>query len=37
MRAVVARRATENKQQAPHFYVSTDIVMDQVVALGRGV
>lgn len=33
MRAAIARRMTESKQQAPHFYVSTEIEMDAVTAL----
>jgi pyruvate dehydrogenase E2 component (dihydrolipoamide acetyltransferase) len=32
MRAAIARRMTESKQQAPHFYVSTEVEMDAVVA-----
>lgn len=32
MRAAIARRMVESKQQAPHFYVSTEIEMDAVVA-----
>jgi pyruvate dehydrogenase E2 component (dihydrolipoamide acetyltransferase) len=33
MRQAIARRMTESKQQAPHFYVSTEIEMDAVSAL----
>jgi pyruvate dehydrogenase E2 component (dihydrolipoamide acetyltransferase) len=33
MRAAIARRMTESKQQAPHFYVSTEVEMDAVAAL----
>jgi pyruvate dehydrogenase E2 component (dihydrolipoamide acetyltransferase) len=33
MRQAIARRMTESKQQAPHFYVSTEIEMDAVTAL----
>lgn len=33
MRAAIARRMTESKQQTPHFYVSTEIEMDAVNAL----
>lgn len=32
MRKAIARRMVESKQQAPHFYVSTEIEMDAVVA-----
>ena len=31
MRRAIARRMTESKQQAPHFYVSTEIGMDAVL------
>lgn len=31
MRAAIARRMVQSKQQAPHFYVSTEIEMDAVV------
>ena len=33
MRAAIARRMTESKQQAPHFYVSTEIETDALTAL----
>jgi pyruvate dehydrogenase E2 component (dihydrolipoamide acetyltransferase) len=33
MRAAIARRMTESKRQAPHFYLSTEIEMDKVSAL----
>lgn len=33
MRAAIARRMVESKQQAPHFYVETEITMDQVLAV----
>ena len=32
MRAAIAKRMTESKQQAPHFYVSTEIEMDALAA-----
>ncbi len=32
MRRAIARRMTESKQQAPHFYVSTEIEMDALMA-----
>ena len=32
MRRAIARRMVESKQRAPHFYVSTDIEMDKVLA-----
>ncbi len=32
MRAAIARRMVQSKQQAPHFYVSTDVEMDAAVA-----
>ena len=36
MRAAIGRRMTESKQQTPHFYVSTEIVMDPITAaVGR--
>lgn len=37
MRAAIARRMTESKQQAPHFYVSTEIEMDAAVEALSGV
>jgi pyruvate dehydrogenase E2 component (dihydrolipoamide acetyltransferase) len=33
MRRAIARRMTESKQQVPHFYVSTEIEMDGLLAL----
>lgn len=33
MRKAIARRMTESKQQAPHFYVSAEIEMDALTAL----
>jgi pyruvate dehydrogenase E2 component (dihydrolipoamide acetyltransferase) len=33
MRSAIARRMTESKQQAPHFYVSTEVRLDAVDAL----
>jgi pyruvate dehydrogenase E2 component (dihydrolipoamide acetyltransferase) len=33
MRKAIARRMTESKQQAPHFYVATEIEMDAVTEL----
>ncbi|MDF7674593.1 pyruvate dehydrogenase complex dihydrolipoamide acetyltransferase [Acetobacteraceae bacterium ESL0709] len=33
MRKVIARRLTESKTQVPHFYVSTDIELDALLAL----
>jgi pyruvate dehydrogenase E2 component (dihydrolipoamide acetyltransferase) len=42
MRAAIARRMVQSKQQAPHFYVSTEIEVDEVAAaaerynVGRG-
>lgn len=33
MRKVIARRLTESKTQIPHFYVSTDIELDALLAL----
>lgn len=35
MRAAIARRMTQSKQEAPHFYVSTDVVMDGVTSVVR--
>lgn len=32
MRRAIARRMTESKQQAPHFYLSTEIEMDALLA-----
>src|ERR1700730_18863007 len=32
MRAGIARRMTESKQQAPHFYVQTEVAVDGVQA-----
>lgn len=32
MRAAIARRMVQSKQQAPHFYVSTEVDMDTAVA-----
>jgi len=32
MRRAIARRMTESKQQAPHFYLSTEIEMDALMA-----
>jgi pyruvate dehydrogenase E2 component (dihydrolipoamide acetyltransferase) len=32
MRAAIGRRMTESKQQAPHFYVETEVAMDRVNA-----
>jgi pyruvate dehydrogenase E2 component (dihydrolipoamide acetyltransferase) len=31
MRRAIARRMTESKQQAPHFYVETDVAMDAAI------
>ena len=31
MRRAIARRMTESKQQAPHFYIETDVAMDAVL------
>ena len=31
MRAAIARRMTQSKQEAPHFYVTTDILMQRVL------
>lgn len=31
MRRAIARRMTESKQQAPHFYVETEVAMDAVL------
>ena len=33
MRRAVARRMTDSKQQAPHFYVQTEIAMDALAVL----
>lgn len=33
MRAAIARRMVQSKQQAPHFYVSTDIEMERLLAV----
>ncbi|MEJ5153687.1 pyruvate dehydrogenase complex dihydrolipoamide acetyltransferase [Gluconobacter wancherniae] len=33
MRKVIARRLTESKTQVPHFYVSVDIELDELLAL----
>src|SRR4051794_25929108 len=33
MRAAIARRMVQSKQQAPHFYLSTDIEMDALMDL----
>jgi pyruvate dehydrogenase E2 component (dihydrolipoamide acetyltransferase) len=33
MRQTIARRMTESKQQAPHFYVTVEIVMDAALGL----
>ena len=35
MRLAVGRQMTASKQTVPHFYVSTEIVMDDVLALAR--
>lgn len=35
MRAAIARRMVQSKQQAPHFYVSTSIEMDALLARSR--
>ncbi len=35
MRATIARRMTESKQHAPHFYVTVSITMDAALALRR--
>ena len=32
MRRAIARRMTESKQQAPHFYLSTEVEMDELLA-----
>ena len=32
MRRAIARRMTESKQHAPHFYLSTEIEMDALLA-----
>ncbi len=31
MRATIARRMTESKQQAPHFYITVEVAMDQAL------
>jgi len=33
MRRTIARRMSESKQQAPHFYVAVEILMDEALAL----
>jgi len=33
MRRAVARRMTDSKQQAPHFYVQTEVAMDELASL----
>ncbi|KAK3873484.1 hypothetical protein Pcinc_021514 [Petrolisthes cinctipes] len=33
MRAVIAKRLCQSKQSIPHYYLSTDVVMDEVAAL----
>ena len=33
MRKAVAKRMTDSKQQAPHFYVQTEIAMDALTSL----
>ena len=37
MRRAIARRMTESKQQVPHFYLSTDIDMDALLAVAEAV
>lgn len=37
MRAAIARRMTQSKQQAPHFYVTTAIEMDAILAAADSV
>ena len=37
MRAGIARRMVESKQQAPHFYVQTEVVVDACARPARGV
>jgi pyruvate dehydrogenase E2 component (dihydrolipoamide acetyltransferase) len=37
MRRAIARRMTESKQQVPHFYLSTEIEMDALLATVSGV
>jgi pyruvate dehydrogenase E2 component (dihydrolipoamide acetyltransferase) len=32
MRKVIARRLSESKQQIPHFYLKTDVIIDQLMA-----
>ena len=34
MRRAIARRMTESKQRVPHFYLSTEIEMDPLFAVG---
>jgi pyruvate dehydrogenase E2 component (dihydrolipoamide acetyltransferase) len=36
MRAAIARRMTESKQAVPHFYVETDVVMDEALSAIAG-
>jgi len=33
MRRTIAKRLTDAKQTIPHFYLSTDVVLDRVIAL----
>lgn len=35
MRKVVAKRLTESKQQIPHFYVSLDVIIDELLSLRK--
>ncbi|MBM3470387.1 MAG: 2-oxo acid dehydrogenase subunit E2 [Armatimonadetes bacterium] len=35
MRQTIARRMTESKQQAPHFYISVSVAVDDALALRR--
>lgn len=35
MRKTIAKRLTESKQNIPHYYLSVDIVMDEVMALRK--
>ena len=35
MRRAIARRMTESKQRAPHFYLSTEIEMDALLAVAE--
>ena len=37
MRAAISRRMAESKSKAPHFYVSTDIEMEAVIAANNAV